>query len=31
MGANWKVTAIRTKAPEIILTLGGVYNGPVKA
>lgn len=30
MGANWKVTAIRIKAPEIILTLGGVYNGPIK-
>ncbi len=30
MGANWKVTAIRLKPPEIILTLGGVYNGPVK-
>lgn len=31
IGANWKVTAIRNKAPEILLTLGGVYNGPVKA
>lgn len=31
MGSNWKVTAIRLKPPEIILTLGGVYNGPVKA
>ena len=30
MGARWKVTAIRIKVPEIILTLGGVYNGPVK-
>lgn len=30
MGANWKVTAIRIKAPEIILTLGGVYHGPIK-
>ena len=30
MGANRKVTAIRIKAPEIYLTLGGVYNGPVK-
>lgn len=30
MGTNWKVTAIRIKAPEIILTLGGVYNGPIK-
>ena len=30
MGSNWKVTSVRIKAPEIILTLGGVYNGPVK-
>lgn len=30
MGANWKVTAIKVKPPEIILTLGGVYNGPIK-
>lgn len=30
MGSNWKVTAVRIKAPEIILTLGGVYNGPIK-
>ena len=26
--ANWKVTSIRVKAPEIVLTLGGVWNGP---
>ena len=31
MGCNWKVTAVRIRVPEIILTLGGVYNGPVKA
>lgn len=30
MGAKWKVTSMRVKHPEIILTLGGVYNGPVK-
>ena len=30
MNANWEVTAIRIRAPEIILTLGGVYNGPIK-
>ncbi len=30
MGSKWKVTSVRIKAPEIILTLGGVYNGPVK-
>jgi len=28
MGGNWKVTSIRVKAPEIVLTLGGVWNGP---
>lgn len=27
MGGLWKVTGIRVKRPEIILTLGGVYNG----
>ena len=30
MGGRWSVTGIRTKGPEIILTLGGVYNGPIK-
>ena len=30
MGSNWKVTAIRLRPPEIILTLGGVYNGPIE-
>lgn len=29
MGSYWKVSSIRIKAPEIILTLGGVWNGPV--
>lgn len=28
MGGRWKVTGIRVKRPEIILTLGGIYNGP---
>ena len=28
MGGLWKVTSIKVKPPEIILTLGGVYNGP---
>lgn len=28
MGGRWKVTGIRIKRPEIILTLGGIYNGP---
>ena len=27
MGQLWKVTGIQVKQPEIILTLGGVYNG----
>ena len=29
MGGRWKVTSMRRKHPEIILTLGGVYNGPI--
>lgn len=24
----WKVSSIRVKGPEIVLTLGGVWNGP---
>ena len=28
MGQRWKVTAVRVKTPQLILTLGGVYNGP---
>lgn len=31
MGGYWKVTSIRVKAPEIILTLGGVWNGPIES
>lgn len=31
MRGYWKVTSIRVKAPEIILTLGGVWNGPTAA
>ena len=27
MGNLWNVTSIKIKRPEIILTLGGVYNG----
>lgn len=27
MGGYWKVASIRIKHPEIILTLGGVWNG----
>ena len=30
MGSYWKVTSMRVKAPEIILTLGGVWNGPTQ-
>jgi len=28
MGCKWKVSSMRVKRPEIILTLGGVWNGP---
>lgn len=28
MGARWKVTSIEVQRPRLILTLGGVYNGP---
>lgn len=28
MGSAWTVTSMRVKHPEIILTLGGVWNGP---
>lgn len=28
MHSNWKIASMRVKAPEIILTLGGVWNGP---
>lgn len=31
MGCNWKVTSIRVSTPEIVLTLGGVWNGQVAA
>ena len=31
MGGYWKVSAIRVKAPQIILTLGGVWNGPTES
>lgn len=29
MGQRWKVSGMTVKAPEIILTLGGIYNGPI--
>lgn len=28
MGAYWKVTSVDIQRPRLILTLGGVYNGP---
>ena len=28
MGSKWKVTDVTVQAPRLILTLGGVYNGP---
>lgn len=28
MGACWKVTNVEVQSPRLILTLGGVYNGP---
>lgn len=28
--AAWKVTNISPQAPRVILTIGGVYNGPTK-
>jgi hypothetical protein len=29
MGANWKITKIEPRRPRLILTIGGVYNGPI--
>lgn len=28
MGSNWKVTNVEVHRPRLLLTLGGVYNGP---
>lgn len=28
MGARWKVTNVEIQRPRLILTVGGVYNGP---
>lgn len=28
MGVRWKVTSVEVSAPRLILTIGGVYNGP---
>jgi hypothetical protein len=28
MGALWKITSVEVQRPRLILTIGGVYNGP---
>jgi len=28
MGAKWKITNVDVQLPRLILTIGGVYNGP---
>ena len=28
MGTKWKVTNVEVRRPRLILTIGGVYNGP---
>ena len=28
MGANWKITSVEPRYPRLVLTIGGVYNGP---
>ena len=28
MGANWKITEVEVQRPRLILSIGGVYNGP---
>lgn len=30
MGAYWKITNVEPRYPRLILTVGGVYNGPTK-
>lgn len=30
MGSLWKVTNVEPQRPRLLLTLGGVYNGPTK-
>ncbi|MBQ0088385.1 MAG: hypothetical protein KBT27_03510 [Prevotellaceae bacterium] len=29
MGTRWNITGVQYKYPRLILTLGGVYNGPI--
>lgn len=31
MGTNWKVTSVEVQSPRLIITIGGVYNGPTTA
>lgn len=31
MGANWKITSVEPRFPRLILSVGGVYNGPTKS
>ena len=28
MGSNWKITNVAIERPRLIITIGGVYNGP---
>lgn len=28
MGTKWKITSVEVRYPRLLLTLGGVYNGP---
>jgi hypothetical protein len=28
MGASWKITKVDVQRPRLLLTIGGVYNGP---
>ena len=30
MGANWKITNVEPRYPRLILTMGGVWNGPTE-
>lgn len=29
MGSRWKITNIEVQRPRLVLTVGGVYNGPI--
>ena len=31
MGTRWKISSVEVQRPRIILTIGGVYNGPTPA